>query len=73
MGGKNIVGGTRTGEAGKSGVSWAPCAAMAAMLSAASVPAWAGATVVLPEPASLSLLGAGVVGVIALYQTRRRK
>ena len=53
--------------------SWGLCSLIATAVTLVASPAWARIPQVVPEPTTLSLLGGGVVGVIALYRMRRGK
>ncbi len=52
---------------------WARCIGAAASVSLIAFPAFARLPLAVPEPTTLSLIGGGVVGLIALYRMRRDK
>ncbi len=52
---------------------WARYAGAAAAVSLIAFPAFARLPLAVPEPTTLSLIGGGVVGLIALYRMRRDK
>jgi hypothetical protein len=50
-----------------------PTAALAAWICLLAAPAFARLPQVVPEPTTLSLIGAGAVGLIAYYRIKRGK
>lgn len=52
---------------------WIRTAGAAVIFSLSSMPAFARLPLAVPEPTTLSLIGGGVVGLIALYRMRRDK